>query len=370
MNPGALEGYPAVPRSGTEAVVWPALLPEWHAKVLAIEFQLEQSEWWSAQELREQQFRQLTALLSHAMRTVPFYDRHLAPSGHQLGQPVTAELWSRLPTLSRAQLQSNADALASSAVPPTHGRVGEHQLALAGGPPVRLRRTELADLIRLAFFVREEIWHRRSLDGKLAAILPDPSGASAYPAGRREPDWGLPMGPLYGTGPLVRLDSRASLAEQADWLAREAPAYLLAGPAGILALARHVRVHGLTFPGLRGLRSIGDALPAETRSAVREAWGVPLTHIYRADETGPIALQCPEHECFHIQSEAVLVEVVDAQGRPCIAGETGRVVVTPLHNFAMPLIRYELGHFAEVGGTCPCGRELPVLTRLLGPRPV
>jgi phenylacetate-CoA ligase len=32
----------------------------------------------------------------------------------------------------------------------------------------------------------------------------------------------------------------------------------------------------------------------------------------------------------------------------------------------MPLIRYEIGDFAEVGDPCPCGRGLPVLRRILG----
>jgi phenylacetate-CoA ligase len=42
------------------------------------------------------------------------------------------------------------------------------------------------------------------------------------------------------------------------------------------------------------------------------------------------------------------------------------VIATPLHNFAMPLIRYEIGDFAEVGQPCICGRGLPVLTRIIG----
>jgi phenylacetate-CoA ligase len=50
----------------------------------------------------------------------------------------------------------------------------------------------------------------------------------------------------------------------------------------------------------------------------------------------------------------------------CAPGETGRVVVSNLHNFAMPLLRYELGDYAEAGGPCPCGRGLPTLKRVLG----
>jgi phenylacetate-CoA ligase len=42
------------------------------------------------------------------------------------------------------------------------------------------------------------------------------------------------------------------------------------------------------------------------------------------------------------------------------------VVVTTLHNFATPLIRYDIGDYAAIGEPCTCGRGLPVLTRILG----
>ena len=51
---------------------------------------------------------------------------------------------------------------------------------------------------------------------------------------------------------------------------------------------------------------------------------------------------------------------------PCEAGETGLVVVTTLHNFAMPLIRYVVGDYAELGHPCACGRGLPVLKQVNG----
>jgi phenylacetate-CoA ligase len=61
-----------------------------------------------------------------------------------------------------------------------------------------------------------------------------------------------------------------------------------------------------------------------------------------------------------------LTEILNEDGAPCSAGQTGRVVVTDLHNFATPLIRYEIGDHAVVGEPCLCGRGLPVLTRILG----
>ena len=79
-----------------------------------------------------------------------------------------------------------------------------------------------------------------------------------------------------------------------------------------------------------------------------------------------MALQCPDFDHYHVQGEVARVEVLDESGRPCPAGAVGRVVVTPLHNLATPLIRYAIGDYAEVGPPCPCGRGLPVLRRILG----
>jgi phenylacetate-CoA ligase len=67
-----------------------------------------------------------------------------------------------------------------------------------------------------------------------------------------------------------------------------------------------------------------------------------------------------------VQSEHVLLEVLRPDGSPCDPGETGRVVVTALHAFAMPLLRYAIGDLARVGAECGCGRRLPVLERILG----
>jgi len=94
--------------------------------------------------------------------------------------------------------------------------------------------------------------------------------------------------------------------------------------------------------------------------------GVPLVDIYSTREVGYIALQCPNHEHYHIQSEHVFVEVLNDEGEPCGPGEVGKVLVSSLHNLAMPLIRYDIGDYVEVGPLCPCGRGLPVIKRILG----
>jgi len=156
------------------------------------------------------------------------------------------------------------------------------------------------------------------------------------------------------------------LAEQMEWLLAEDPDYVITYPSNLQALAHCALAGDMRLPRLREVRTFGEVLPAGLRELCRRAWNVPLTDLYSAQEVGYIALQCPLHEHYHVQSENLLVEIIDEQGKACVPGQVGRVVVSTLHNFAMPLIRYEVGDYAEVGAPCGCGRQLPVLKHIVG----
>ena len=65
----------------------------------------------------------------------------------------------------------------------------------------------------------------------------------------------------------------------------------------------------------------------------------------------------------------MIVEVLDAEDRPCRPGETGRLVFTTLHNFLTPFIRYDiLDDVTLAAGPCACGRGLPLWTSVEGRR--
>jgi phenylacetate-CoA ligase len=104
----------------------------------------------------------------------------------------------------------------------------------------------------------------------------------------------------------------------------------------------------------------------DLRTVCQEVFGVPLVDIYTCKEVGYMAIQCPQCENYHIQSENLLVEILDDEDNPCQPGQPGRIIVTGLHNLAMPLLRYEIRDYAIPGPPCACGRGLPVISRVLG----
>jgi phenylacetate-CoA ligase len=153
---------------------------------------------------------------------------------------------------------------------------------------------------------------------------------------------------------------------QLRWLQKVDPHILLTYPANLDALLTQMRHEGIALARLREVRTVSGTVTAALRERCRQVLGAPLTDLYSAQEVGVIALQCPDSGLLHVQSEHVLVEVLDEQGQPCREGEIGQVAVTDLHNFAMPLIRYALRDWAEVGPACSCGRGLPTLRRVVG----
>ena len=114
------------------------------------------------------------------------------------------------------------------------------------------------------------------------------------------------------------------------------------------------------------VRTVGETLPDDLRMRCQAQWGLDIVDLYSSRELGYLALQCPVSGAYHIMAETVLVEILDPAGNSVGPGGIGRVVVTPLHNYATPLLRYDLNDYAEVGPPCACGRGLPTLKRILG----
>ncbi len=111
--------------------------------------------------------------------------------------------------------------------------------------------------------------------------------------------------------------------------------------------------------------STGETLNKWRREIIEEAFG-RVYNFYGAREAPSIAGECSDGS-LHVFSFNNLVEILDDSGRKAPSRVLGNVVVTPLHNYAMPLIRYEIGDMARaVEGRCPCGSILPRMGRIEG----
>jgi phenylacetate-CoA ligase len=110
----------------------------------------------------------------------------------------------------------------------------------------------------------------------------------------------------------------------------------------------------------------GELLHGAARRVLREAYGCAVYDVYGTSETKEIAWECPAGS-MHINADVVLVEILDASGERCEAGEEGEIVVSLLVNRAMPLVRYATGDRGSLlTGHCRCGLMLPRLGVVTG----
>lgn len=97
--------------------------------------------------------------------------------------------------------------------------------------------------------------------------------------------------------------------------------------------------------------------------------GIVTRSSYSCSELGPIAVQCeqsPAH--YHVVHSNVIV-----QGEPLGAtapgeGEISNLLLTHLHSYATPLVRYEVGDCAVIHERCPCGHSGRTLSAIRGRR--
>jgi phenylacetate-CoA ligase len=336
------------------------------SQLLTLRNHILERSYWDPARMRAWQFAQLQPLLAHSERTMVFWRNRLREADIRTDAPLTAEGWARLPVLTRAQAQVLGTTLHCLSVPPQHGATITSSTSGSTGRPLRVIRTEAHQLCWRAICLHDTLWHGQDLNGVFVAVRTDHGVDPGPRLGRRFPNWGEEFAGEFTTGPASLFHVGKPVADQAAWLVRENPHYVLSFGSNLELLLRHFRTSGQKLRRLRALRSFAEVVSPEMRELAREVFGVGIIDAYSAEEVGYIALQCPAHEHLHVMSDSVYLEVLDDAGNPCRPGEVGRVIVTPLHNYAMPLLRYELGDYAEVGGACPCGCTLPVLRRILG----
>jgi phenylacetate-CoA ligase len=177
--------------------------------------------------------------------------------------------------------------------------------------------------------------------------------------------WSYPWLDEAVLGDRLHLDVRTPVAEQVRMLQLHAPLYLNTLPSNLLRLGLELRRQKtkITVPIVL---TVAEYLPSEVRRLAEETFGSRVVDVFSSSEAGVIGIQCPLTGQYHIQSELVLVEVLNTEGEPCRPGEMGELVVTPLYNYAMPVIRYRSGDYAIQGEPCPCGRSLPTLKAIVG----
>ena len=142
--------------------------------------------------------------------------------------------------------------------------------------------------------------------------------------------------------------------------------YLVTAQWSVETLLQSIDLFALKRAGLRMWISVADAVDPSLRAALMTQ-GILVRSTYSAQEIGPIGFEC-EHAPgnYHVATSNVIVEVDSDQSYQLGPHRLGRVLVTHLHSYATPFIRYDIGDLASLASECACGHRGPTLSNVYG----
>lgn len=333
-------------------------------QVLGILERLQQRAHLARSEQERLQLADLRATLAHVHQYSPYWSHVISPdlldevASHA---QTPAELLRHLPILTRSTVAAERDALQAIAPTMQASELAQTKTSGSTNEPVTVTiYSPLYQSIFDALTLMDWVWHRRKVNAKVAMFRRVVKDSDQAPAA-------VPLSYLGNFPPGVTRDLMAMDASDiVETIRVSRPDYLLLNPLSAELAARYAIAHGIEGVHIEQLITLGDRIDDAFRALIRRAFGAEVKDRYSCEEVGYIALQCPEHDWYHVVEPAVIVEIVNDAGEPCEIGEPGRVLVTSLINPAMPMIRYELGDVAEWGEPCDCGITWPVIRQIHG----
>ena len=320
---------------------------------------IEESQWWSADRLREALFTRLKAFLKAAGDQVPYYRDAFAAHGFSPANMQGLADLAKVPLLTKALIRSNVDRLKAEGATAlkrynTGGSSGEPLVFYIGKDrrshdvAAKWRATRWWDVdigdpeivvwgspIELGSQDRIRQWRDRVLRSEL------------LPA--------FDMSAAHLDGFIARIRARR-------------PRLLFGYPSSLAMIARHADKQAVAMNdlGIRVAFVTSERLYDDQRQTIERVFGCRVANGYGGRDAGFIAHECPSGG-MHISAEDIVVETIDPSGRPVGLGEAGEIVVTHLATADFPFVRYRTGDIGVLDDkACACGRGLPLLKEVQG----
>ena len=321
--------------------------------------ELEEQQWWPRDRLRQLQWERLQELLVYAGTHSPYYRDFFAGIGVHPEEIQSEADLLRVPVTTKRDIRDQLDRFISD-------QYNKRSLISAKtggstGTALSLYFDEACQERRNAAQLLADRWSGWDLGIKKAAIWGNPPVPTTLKQKLRH----------YLLDRVIYLDTMnmndRSMAEFVKRWDTERPGAVFGHAHSIYLFARYLIKHQINDCRPKGVIATSMMLLDHERALINEAFGCEVTNRYGCEEVGLIACECEHHHGMHLNLPHVYVEFLNANDQPVKPGEPGKIVVTDLNNYGMPLIRYrveDMGVYSEK--LCPCGRGFPLLERLEG----
>jgi phenylacetate-CoA ligase len=160
--------------------------------------------------------------------------------------------------------------------------------------------------------------------------------------------------------------SKQELDEVISELAKDQVGCLVSGTWILEPLLQRVSALELRKMGTEICIPMGGALDPQAGQRLIDA-GIAVRSNYSAEEVGMIAAECDLCPGFyHVATSNVIVECDNRDTIEVGGKHLSRILVTHLHSYATPFIRYDIGDYAILHDKCCCGFDGPTLSNVYG----
>ncbi len=326
---------------------------------VAMRRQLERTQWWSAEQLRQLQLERLRAFVGQVYQRVPYYRRVMEQAGLTPEDVRSVDDLRQFPILTKKIIRENVEELKARDA----GRLTRYNTGGSSGEPLVFFIGNDRVSHDVAAKWRATRWWDVDIGDREIVVWGSPIelGAQDRIRGVRDKLFRSRLLPAFEM-------SAENLNRFVNEIRKFRPAMLFGYPSSLSMIARHARERGvfLADGSIKVAFVTSERLYDEQKAVISEVFGCPVANGYGGRDAGFIAHQCPQGG-MHITSEDIIVELIDQDGNPVAHGDAGEVVITHLHTQDFPFIRYRTGDVAVMGdGQCACGRGLPVLKEIQG----
>ncbi len=320
----------------------------------------EKNQWLSEEELREIQWAKLQELLNYVYIHVPYYKRRFNEIGANPQDFKNLDDFSHFPFLTKRDIQENQKELISDQY--INKKLIQNETSGSTGDP-------------LIFYYNRESYERR-----IAVKIRSESFIGLHPGVRSIMLWGHYISQgffknlkknLYWKSQNIKYVSAYQLDEAnlhriiriINW---NKPEFIISYVTPIYLLSQLILDKKIPIHSPKGILASAEMLYPHQKSLIEEGFHTKVYNRYGCCEFMNIAAECTERSGMHINIDNLAVEFVDPEG-DWSYGDIKEIIVTDLHNYAMPFIRYRLGDLCRpLDQRCLCGRGLPVMDIVQG----
>ncbi|RTL49747.1 MAG: hypothetical protein EKK40_15525 [Bradyrhizobiaceae bacterium] len=309
------------------------------------------------------QNRRLTYLLRHAQTRSAFWRGRL-PS-----RMLTHGAMKYVPVQSREDIAAQANLEGSLMAAPGGPPVTSYASTGSTGAPVKVFVCPENGYYTIIRSLAQYFINDLSLAEDRVQIIPAVSLAKLQKkslAVEVTDSWAGPLSKVFRNGTAKKIIHQYNDDELIEELSKSKFGYLVCANRFLDILMERGGPDFIRKLGVKVWFHLNDYRDPEIVGALKDI-GVRSLSNYSAGEIGPIAFECPQHQGhFHVAHSNVVVEC-DQQVTASFNGAVlGRLLVTHLHSYATPIIRYDIGDFGQLDERCPCGHDGPTISNVFG----